>query len=471
MVEILVALALCTILIIPIASSLISSIKQTSSGKELQARNDFAQNMIEYVKSDSLDNIQTKKYFEDAGSYDVTFTPTLNNLKVSGTVQNPDTLADETREAAYEEYQIAGSVNLGTEHTKYSYVMQISNKSYAEKEVTEWSYVNPNNLALGVVEDIDYTKVALINGTIANYDTAVTNAFTTRKLQILKKKDSATFEQVSGQTGSYNPFANDRVERRIIVEVSDNIVGGKVQDYTVTCRLYYKDDSQMTFKSSGGSMKSALEDAGLNVIEYVPYSCNFEKLPNIYLMYNVCVYNGIYSPKDYILFDLSGLSSDMAVNAFVIETAETYSDNMNNLKNNLDSLNLSEKEKKSLEKALDNNILYDNKSIQNASDKRDDVEIYVAAKASNLSNLSVYHNFSVGASGKTNSKIHYTSDVDFGSYGGVYSALSNFKTLQEAVQEERGLYDVKLWMVKGDIGDVDTSKDPILTGTKGGSES
>ena len=43
LVEVLIALAVFLILMLPLVSSLITSVKTTDSGKELQSRNDFAE--------------------------------------------------------------------------------------------------------------------------------------------------------------------------------------------------------------------------------------------------------------------------------------------------------------------------------------------------------------------------------------------------------------------------------------------
>lgn len=476
MVEIIISVAIFAILITPIVGALISSTKQTSSGKELQYRNEFAQNLLEYVKEDSMDNIKTMDYFNGVGSYDVTYDEDTSKY-LSYKAVDPTTGSTVKKKANYQTYTVKGSVNLGPEHTKYSYVMEIGNKYYAKKQASDSTYVNPNNLALGVVEDIDYTKVALINGTIANYDTAVTSAFMTRKLQVIKEMDSSTFEQFINQLEASNPFRNDRVQRQIIIKVADYMEGGQKQ-YKVTCTLRYIDDSKMVFKN-GKSLKNALIEKKMNTIEYVPYTATFDELPNIYLMYNVCMYNGIFADSDYVLYDLSELNEDQEVNVFVVETASTYSSDLRDVlqKEIDDNAELSDEDKESLTNALNSRVLYNNDTV-NAGTSRDDVTIYMAARAKDLSKLHIYHNFDGIAESSTkvntkNSKLVFNSSVT-ATAGEVYDAIKDKATigkLNEATQENRGLYDVKLWMSEGEIKDVDTSADPIISGTKGGSES
>ncbi len=476
MIEIVISVAIFAILITPIVGALISSSKQTTSGKELQYRNEFAQNLLEYAKEDSLDNIKSLDYFKSLGSYDVSYSEDLNKYKLYR-VTDPTTGKKVTKKAPYQTYTLKGSMNLGPEHTKYSYVMQIGNEYYANKQATDNTYVNPNNLALGVVEDIDYTKVALINGTIANYDAAVTSAFMTRKLQVIKELDPSTFEQFINQLEANNPFRNDRVQRQIIIKVSDSVEAGKKQ-YKVTCTLRYTDDSKMSFKS-GKSLKQALIDKKMNTIEYVPYAATFDELPNIYLMYNVCVYNGIFSDNDYVLYDLADLSDDQEVNVFVVETATTYSEDLRDVQKKEIEANteLSDEDKESLINALNSKVLYNNETV-NASSSRDEVNIYMAARGDAVSGLHVYHNFDTYTDGTAkpntkNTKVKFDVPINL-SAGERYEALTDHATvgkLDEATQESRGLYQVKVWMSEGDIEDVDISKDPMISGTKGGSES
>lgn len=468
MVEILISLAILSVLIVPIVSGIVSGIKQTSSGKELQYRNEFAQNLLEYAKEDSLQNIATKKYFESLGSYNVDF-----QKLPGGSISYYD--GPDPMEAEYEEYRVSGSMNLGPEHTTYSYVMELSSKYYAEKQATDTTYVNPNNLALGVVEDIDYTKVALINGTIANYDAAVSNAFMTRKLQILKEKDPERYEQFISQVSGNNPFYQDKAERNIIIKVEDETTPSGDKQYRITCTLRYTDSSTSSF--TGGSMGAELIARGLNVIEYVPYSAIFEELPNIYLMYNVCVYNGIYSNNDYILYDIDDLNEDIPVNVFVVETASGYSEQLAKTlaKESLGETATDAEITAEIEK-IKKQILYNNE-IVSGSAKRDNVNIYMAAKGSDISRLHIYHNFDTGAAASEVKNNEKNKRLEYSTTYGAYGSLSKsgdeatIRKLNEAQQESRGLYQVKVWMSKGTVDQVDTSTEPLITGTKGGSES
>ncbi|MBQ9983734.1 MAG: prepilin-type N-terminal cleavage/methylation domain-containing protein [Lachnospiraceae bacterium] len=524
MVEILIALAIFTVLMMPIVSGIITSMRKTTDAKTLQYRNEYVENVVEYVKQDSIENIVSGDYFSSIGSYTGSSTPVIGSVEFykdpgdasyDASLENMKKIADdmgwsfstgntdvssidmntlETKYFPYEVYTLGGKVKLGTEHETYSYKVQISNKYYAQKEQVAMDngdvYINPNNLALGVVEDIDHTKVALINGTIANYDASVSNAFLTKKVEVLKEKLPDVYEQYTQQQGSVELFPYDTATRTITVKVS----GAPDTGYTVRCILRYHDNCE-----TNSTVASALRDY---YIEYVPFEYTYPvdtttgvaTLPNIYLMYNVCLYNGMFSADDYIVMDTTELDDKTTVKCFIVETASTYSDDIVSANNDLGTVDGSGN--------IVTPTLY-NDNTQTSS-TRSQVRIHLAAKkGSKLKNVHVYHNFDIDDVGSTilntgsNKKSH---QVFFHSYhakaGGLFNSafsavdyvplvtyssghnvdaansVADFTSLDGAEEESRGLYEIKVWMVEGDDLDaVDMTADPIMTATKGGDES
>lgn len=264
-------------------------------------------------------------------------------------------------------------------------------------------------------------------------------------------------------------------QRLIKIKVSGNENDG----YTVSCSLKYKENSVW----NGSALQSYLNNY---YIEYVPFEykypvdaeTNKAELPNIYLMYNVCLYNGRYSPDDYIAIDTSEVTDDTEVNVFIVETAETYSSNI--LEANPD---LIQKDSNGNEIV---DVLY-NTNVTDNLVQRNSVRVHIAAVAnSKLSNLSVYHNFDVDLNDDLNKKneVLYYSDADANLFAGIIDnnyiplvnssgdSVANFGSLDTAEQENRGLYEVKIWLIEGDDpSKIDTSSAPIMTGTKGGDES
>lgn len=509
MVEILIAIAIFMILMGPIVGGIISSMNNTTEAKTLQYRNEYVENMMEYVKQDTIADVVDGQYLTSIGSNSLatsatfyiepgktTYDPSLDEV---AQVLTDNGVAISTAESElystdsmgkmtfypYETYMLSGKVKLGTKKETYSYKMEISNKYYAEKEASSGgAFVNPNNLALGVVEDIDHTKIALINGTIANYDSSVSKAFLTKKLEVLKRLEPDWYETYAQQETAVDMFPNDTATRLITVKVT----GSEDSGYKVTCSLKYRDNCEWK-----PSLKSEMDDY---YIEYVPFEFNYPvdtntnkaTLPNIYLMYNVCVYNGLFSADDYVAIDTKGVTDDTKVNLFIVETAETYSDNI--IQANADIV--------STDAAGDpiRPTLYNNNLTADYVQRKDVAVHLAAAKGSDLQNLSVYHNFDIDGRSSTNNeksnRVYYkASDADLfnfdfsatdyvplvtynaaGSKIDYTHSVANFEHLDKAEQETRGLYDIKVWMVKGDdIDAVDTSKPPVMTGTKGGNES
>lgn len=518
MVEIIISVAIFAVLMIPIVSGIISSMKNTTTAKTLQYRNEFAENVMEYVKEESLVNILSGTYLKSVGSYStstscdlfieegkLSYDSSLTDIvkavtKAGGSItpvqetQYNNNLYGSDRETyPYETYTITGNVKLGTDHKQHVYKMEISNERYAEKEA-EYAqdskvFSNPNNLKLGVVEDLDYNKVALINGTIANYDSSVSNAFLTKKIEVLKEVDPDWYDIYTSQATSPDLFPNDTVTRMIIISVT----GSESKGYTVQCKLRYHDNCETRAK-----VAAKLADY---YIEYAPFEYNYEvdsstgkaKLPNIYLMYNVCVYNGKYSPDDYIVMDTSGVEDDTKVKCFVVETAEKFSTSLLNAEGNAaGESNLAQDSSTAIYKKKDG-VLY-NDNVYTAD--RNSVNIHMlATKGSTLSNMSIYHNFEINTSkasgqNKKNSGILYNSSqknvrgslsstdyvplvtYDIKGNKDASSSVDEFNSLESAKEESRGLYDVKLWIQEGtDVDSIDTTKKPTMTATKGGNES
>ncbi|MGN0154492.1 MAG: prepilin-type N-terminal cleavage/methylation domain-containing protein [Lachnospiraceae bacterium] len=468
MVEILVAITIFAILMIPIVTTITNSIRGTTNAKSLQYRNEFAENLMEYVKEDSIESILAKGYLVDNGSYDV------------NVVSKEDTIAATSptgKDSKYVTYDITGKVRLGTKHEEYSYALRISNKQYAEQNAAG-TYEDPNNATFGVVENLDYTKVALIDGTMANFDQTAENNILAKKLALLKEKDSDAYEQYvknvnAGTSSSYtNRFSDDRANRYITVKVSQEDYketdGSNHIKYTVSCSLKYVDDSDPLLGE---------------VIDVQPvYGTSFiDKLPNIYMMYNVCVYNEFYSP-DCIIFDTDDLSKDTDVNVFIIETAEDYSSSLKATASGASSVPNGESSVPStggsspLYREADNSI------------SRNDITIYMAATTNTqLNKLHIYHNFDYNLAtpntdyNKKNEKLSYKSLSGSGLSTSDYKPLIKMKgllgntvdkansaevgALNTATQGQRGLYLIELWISKGST--VDTSRKATLTGTKG----
>lgn len=490
MVEILIAVTIFAILMIPIVSTIVSSLKMSTNAKELQYRNEFAEHMMEHIKSVPIKDIQSTEYYLNNGSSSVSVTESTDTTEVKWDLDGDGT-QETTEELSTSKYVITGKTKLGTQNTPYNYTVEVDNQYYVDKRAGNVDFIDPNNLALGIVEDIDYRKVALIDGTILNYDMAASNAFMSKKLQNLRDESEERYQQeIEGGKYTTSNFARDKGSRLIRIEVSGKAETG----YTVKCIMDYMDTSSY---SNG------------EIVTYTPYAQTFTKLPNIYLMYNPCYYNSMYANDDYIALDTTGIKDDIddmpEVNVFIVEIARTYS------KNITDSNSLDPK----LPTILYNDVVSDTDS------NREQCKIHLTTVLGDtesddssdnlkkrLKKISVYHNigdnydedYQVKVNRKTSINNFWyrkeallsSSEKLAGVKDPIDTTLGSFASkinkrfcaiqpsddtayvgaLNTATDENRGLYQVKIWLKEEANGAIDTSTEPpILQGTKGGNES
>lgn len=434
MVEVLIALAIFLILLMPLVQSLITGMKTTTSAKELQYRNEYVRNLMENVKEVPIsvlkDATAAQDYFESLGAENVTMTSTLaTNTKSDGTLSvNP-----------FDKYIISGTTNLGVENTRYSYRIEVSGEDYAVAQETEANFIDPNSLTAGVVEDIDQSKVAFISAPFANYDYPAFDSLLTQKMDEIRKRHINNGTNYDAAE-DIKKFANDTGRREVIIAVS----GGVATGYTVKCTVKYSDDCREQSSITGQTISQAV-----GTIDYVPYIQEFKKLPNIYLMYNACIYNGKFA-HDTITYDLSGMTENEDVNIFVVATAKDYTTDFTLANSTVGA---------TLKDTTNGELLY--RTLDSAS--RDDVVVSFAdAPIGKEALLHVYHNLQ-----DTNLGI---VDTSIGMHAQYNVGRLDVGNLNDA-QNNRGLYKVKIWMQEGDPDDVDTVNiDPVLQGTRGGDE-
>lgn len=270
-VEVIIGVAVFMVLMVPIVTSLVSSIKNTDTAKETQARNEYAEILMENLKevdiADIKDDTARNAYLQSLGSEN-TSTCTLN---VPG---NPDA-----------GFKIKGTTYLGTNKEKYTYVVDFTDikKSYQH----------------GIVEELDPDRVAIVPASLSNYDNVAEEAMLTNKLS--DQQDGKDTEKVFNDASDITTLRKSTANRVIKTVVSNGAISG----YDVSCYLRY-------------------EDSGKD-LEYKLYSRHFSnsKAPNVYVMYNPGVYNETYT-TDRFEFDIAGVEE--RVNVFIVQTANDYSD-------------------------------------------------------------------------------------------------------------------------------------------------
>lgn len=415
LVEVLIALAIFLILMTPLVSSMITSIKTTDSAKVTQSRNDYAQVLMENVKNAPIDDLKSGTKVAD-------FFPGSENVTVS--------LTSSPKYPECDDFTITGNTYLGTRREKYSY--QIDG-TYEKR-------TDPH----GIMEDLDPTKSAFVPVTFSNYDDVAVEAIVTQRLDEKTNNDASIFLEQDDVSNMRDQSA----DRTVTIKVS----GDKSSGFNVVCTLKYSE-------SNGKS------------IEYEPYNQSFKNIPNIYLMYNAGVYNERIT-SDSIVYDLSGVGFDSfgdkeRINAFIIRTSDDFSGIIDNYRNDDGSFKESELDElkallsDSMKQNIDNSKIGIVRLYREASrGNRNSSIVTISGKSAVSSDhFKVYHNLS------------YTdaSDVEHSLVNVGANMSSIIDTIDNATEEVWSIYNVKIWMQPGDS--VDTSANMVtLQGTRGGGE-
>lgn len=332
LIEVLISVLIFSILVIPIVSQLVSTMKNSKNAKQQQTTIEYAQSSMEYFKEAPLDEIATdgdytvgsvKTYIiddkndiqaPDSSDYNVV----KNNYTIDGDGKKVYTYADFKKAQEYKcggmyekvatgkavvierEYEI-DDMKLGVKSEHYDCVVTLSTRNYAlaslgktiddEGKVAELnagqSKIDPNALNLGNVASIDDSRDAVITN-INNFDRTAADSYFSMKSNLLKEHYPAAWESMISGKVDYNMFNKDSVVKHTTIKVTKDD-----KKYLVQAVIDYKEISAYV------SLNTYLTN-----LEYTAYSKEFEELPDIFFMYNQCVYNGGYF-NDYITLDIS----------------------------------------------------------------------------------------------------------------------------------------------------------------------
>lgn len=187
---------------------------------------------------------------------------------------------------------------------------------------------SPNGTGTSYMQDLDSSKVAIIQGTASNFDEQAENDLYNQKMAMLKKYNPDAWvqamvtKQPSGSVLDTSAYYNDNVSKMtrisIISGVDSTRPAGQQKYYDVDCTVFYEDYLIKSGKDDGGGTTDAAAGAAedissteLNaqlakpqVLTYNAYSKRFytNQAPDIYLVYEPYVARGTnYANKDYIL--------------------------------------------------------------------------------------------------------------------------------------------------------------------------
>lgn len=389
-VEIIIAIAVFAILIVPLTTQLISAISVNRDSTKKQYAIEKAEGIMENFKVCS---------FPDSVGDTVTIDGSYTFTKTASTPQTK-TLSDGTTVSYTEDSYECNDITLGTSYETYDCEVTVNNLAYA---VAAAGYIYDSKTddikvdaagdpvqspaATGTIRALDNKQFAIITGATYtgptgvdgnNLDMQAYQYFKDVKIELLKNYDVYYSQYLSGA----DYFVNDSFDKYTTIEVSKS-----AGEYIVKCIVRYVDHTR-SIVSGIYTNNEFYPDTMYGTRSGIVYQQSFEKLPPIYLLYMPATYNNIYCLDDHISIDTSGLS-DEEVKFYLFESAADIDTNyedliVNYFNSSSVGYNISDAE----------DLVYKNPSYLTT---QQDVNVHVMLAGGDSSNMSVYTNFTPAA--------------------------------------------------------------------------
>ncbi len=337
LIEIIIAIAIFVVLIVPVIKQIATGMNISATSKQKQLASEYAEYIMEYFKSTPLDKIgkddlfngENKFYETTSGSAEKTATvggTTITYIQRTFATSSSDpitiggvdkeyfvTVSADTRDYAMEQIGYRrmtssdpndGSLTVATvDGIKY-----VEDSSLVGKQ-------DPNKQNVAGLTNLDSSDVAIIAGSVANMDETASDAFFAAKAEALKKISEDKWLQLMYGSGQ-NDFQYDTVKKMTRISIKNEGTDDNPK-YVVSCDLEYKDEPDSS-NTTGITVSN---------LSYNVYTKSFSQsqVPEIFLMYNPCVYNGEYAIADYIVMDVDA-SIDEEVKLYMIQTADELPD-------------------------------------------------------------------------------------------------------------------------------------------------
>ena len=359
LIEIVIAIAVLTLLLSPIIVQLVQSIRVNSQAKEKQYVVENAEYVLEYFQKTDIDDIGAD------GAVTVAGTPV--STTVSCEVHNAagSTLSSSVSYTVTD--YVLDSKNLGRDQNEYNRTVSIddlSNRLLAndfnvkydftddetsalqsngytftnegscvkydsnnhiidiicEQNAEASGYVDPNEVNLGYVQDLDSTKVAIIQGVASNSDEQAASEFYALKMSHLKQISYSSWEQAMNHTEGESIFSaadfRESTNKFTKISITSGEADGKTY-YDVSCDIYYSDVYTISITPDPGFVEVDTESTKMvrngnsvdvtDILNYNVYSQRFytNEAPDIYLIYEPFVEESTdstaqYASRDYI---------------------------------------------------------------------------------------------------------------------------------------------------------------------------
>ena len=353
LVEVIVAVAVFAILIVPLTSQLITAIKTNTSSTKKQYAVEKAEELMESFKVCDLatsigDTIliadgNASAYEDDAdyveADHNYTFTKT-NTETQSITLPNGETVS-----YSIDTYTCS-DISLGKEYEEYDATITVDSKAYAvsaagyvwDSSTDDFKKTTVNNeevyvttaTATGTVRNLDNSQAAIITGATYlgsnssvsgnNLDNQAYQYFKDLKLDLLRNYSAYYNRYLAG----VDYFVNDSFEKHTTISISGDSTSG----YTVKCTVEYTDHTSLAVISSEytANNTNVYKPESIYDEDGVVYLKTFDTLPPIYLLYQPATYNGVFCDSDYIDIDTSGLTTGEVAKVYLFESAAELDD-------------------------------------------------------------------------------------------------------------------------------------------------
>lgn len=457
LIEVIIAVAVFAILIVPLTSQLISAININRKSTKKQYAIDKAEQIMESFKTADVSSSAIS--IPDGNSTD------KYDFTCTNSTEEDAEVAGETVKYTVKTYTCNDDISIGGNYAKYNCTVTVSDfpqkiaaKGYVwDPEEEDHAKKDSNgqhiktSTAVGTVRNLDNKQVAVIagatytgdNGTADgnNLDNQASSYFMDEKTDLLKQHTTAYNQMLTVSKEAY--WGNDTFTKTTTIKIF------KTEDdmYRVQCLVSYKDSTKV------GVIRAAYENGTNNV--YKPASANgdgivyqndYETLPPIYLLYIPATSNGDYVSRDYINIDTSKLKKEEKVKVYLFQTVAKIDDKY------VDIINQTlQAEKKAEDRSIEDLVYRNASSLNSASSVR--VCVNYESEGSAL----VYP--------KDKTKIENMS--------GITDVFANFKTdeanstvnVQDTAKdqsEETYMYDIMVEMKQ-----TDNNEKTIISGTRG----
>ena len=343
LVEIMIAIAILTILLVPIMQQFSQTMSVSRTAKQQQYANESATYSLECFKSGTLAELEDQfgaptvtsaecDVYDASGNL-ISATPvdysvyqyTLPNEKLgpkqieyTKTVTLDDLslmllAADAGSGDGYKiSYDNPSAPSGFTRADDGSLVMDSNSDGIIDGIVCDvvTNVDNPNDVSLGDVQNYDSKKVAIINGYASNFDAQAETAFYAAAMDNLKEYDYESWQQALLHTSndsvlnSFDYSNNQKKLTKIYVDKKTDIATSS-EYYIVKCDVYYENSYSLTPSTTGVPM-SFHDEFHYNVFSQ---KFNTSECPSIYLEYQPytnevsSTLGVIYSANDRIVVD------------------------------------------------------------------------------------------------------------------------------------------------------------------------